>query len=103
MLLMESQPLLRTQSALPRFGIVAVYLAQCLQHVTALLGKVLGYFYKLSATVRQTSGEQDRYASGELRDIAGQGVGHLDQRRQLRHPPLSQRGQTLARMGRPCR
>ncbi len=56
MFLMDPPTLLRTPSALSRFGIVAVDLAQCLQHVTAFVRNVLGYFYKLPATVHQARG-----------------------------------------------
>jgi hypothetical protein len=95
---MESQPLLRTQALLARFGIMAVHLAQRLQHVTAFGGKVLSHFYKLSATVREAFGQQDLHAGRQLRHVARQRIAHLDQRGQFRSPLLQYLGQILARM-----
>ena len=39
---------------LTRIGIVAVHLAQHLQHVTAFVGKVRCHFEELSSSVRET-------------------------------------------------
>ena len=53
-LLMKLQPLSWRHDLLPGLGIVAIHLAQHLQNVTALLGKVGGHFYKLPTTVGKT-------------------------------------------------
>jgi hypothetical protein len=47
MLLVEPQPFLCGQTALTRLCVMAVHLAQHLQHVTAFLGEVGSHFYKL--------------------------------------------------------
>ncbi len=73
-LLMKPQPLLRRQAALTRFGIVAVHLAQHLQHVTA-------FARESSAPLPQTAAFRERDSSpaesplrcgsfGTLRDSA---------------------------------
>jgi len=61
-LLMKSQPLFLSQTALARFGIVAIHLAQHLQHVAAFAGEVLRYVHELPASVRETVGQQDLHA-----------------------------------------
>ena len=63
-LLMKPQPLVRLQVTLTGFGIVAIHLAQHLQHVAAFAGKVRRHFYKLSPTVRQAIGQQNLHSAG---------------------------------------
>jgi hypothetical protein len=56
---MKPQPLILRQTALARFGIVAIHLAQHLQHVSAFDGEVLRYVHELPASVRETVSQQD--------------------------------------------
>ena len=48
-LLMKLQSLFRLQALLARLGIIAVYLAQHLEHVAAFAGKVRYHFHELPA------------------------------------------------------
>ena len=67
---MKPQPLVRRQAAFTRFGIVAVHLAEHLQHVAAFAGEVLRHIYKLPASMRQTVGQQDLGPGSKPRHIA---------------------------------
>jgi hypothetical protein len=51
MFLMKLQALFRLQPTLPRFCIVTIDLAQHLQYIATLIGKVRRYFYELSPSV----------------------------------------------------
>ena len=60
--LMKSQPRVLSQTELARFGIVAIHLAQHLQHVAAFAGEVIRYVHELPASVRKAVSQQDLHA-----------------------------------------
>jgi hypothetical protein len=51
-LLMKLQALFRLQPTPPSFGIVTLDLAQHLQYIATLIGKVRRYFHELSSSMR---------------------------------------------------
>ena len=50
-LLMKLQALFRPQTTLPRLSIVTIHLAQHLQYIATLVGKVCRYFHELSSSM----------------------------------------------------
>src|SRR5438309_1362633 len=72
-LLMKLQPLLRCQRLRTRLGILAVDLAEHLQHIAAFVGKVRRYFHELSSSMgRQLASRISTPAAnfGTFRDSA---------------------------------
>jgi hypothetical protein len=58
-LLMKLQPLFQCHSRLARLGVVAIHLAQHLQHVAALFRKISGHIHKLPSSVSHAIGQQN--------------------------------------------
>src|ERR1700730_3932027 len=80
MRLMKLQPFFRRHATRLRLGVEAVYRAQRLQYMLALLRKALSYFSKLTPPVRHAVAKQD-FDSCQLRRVPRQRVTHLDGRR----------------------
>ena len=95
---MEVQPVLRRPPRFPRQRVVVINAAQGLQHIPALLGKVLGYFHKLPSSMRQTVRHQDLHSRRQLRHVPRQSIAHLNQRTQRLAPLLQHIRDVLARM-----
>jgi len=72
-LLMKAQAFGWSESALARFGVVAIHLTEHLQHVAAFRGKVGGHFHDLPSAMRQAVGQQNFHARGH---VAGQCIAH---------------------------
>ena len=68
--LMELQTLIRRQSMVPRFGIMAVDQAKHFQHIAAFAREVLRHVYKLPSSMRQAVGQKDLGPGVKPRDIA---------------------------------
>ena len=92
---MELQPRLGRQPSLPGHGIVAVDHGQRFEQVAARLGKAIVHVHELPPGMGQAVGH-DRLQLA--RQVARQGIAHLDRRRQLRRAVLEHLGQVLARV-----
>ena len=92
---MELQPRLGRQPTLPRHGIVAIDHGQRFEQVAARLGKAIVDVDELPPGMGQAMG-QDRLQLA--RQVARQGIAHLDRRRQLLGAVLEDLGQVLARV-----
>ena len=84
--------------ALARFRIIFIYVAQRLQNITAWFREVRGDFYKLPSSVRQTVGQQDLGAVGELGRIARQRITHLQGPGEIRCAVFEHIAQIFARV-----
>ena len=67
---MKLQALFRLQTTLPRLGIVTIHLAQHLQYIATLIGKVRRNLHELSSSVRKAICQQNLHSRSELRNIA---------------------------------
>ena len=95
---MKLQALFRLQTTLPRLGIVTIDLAQHLQYIATLIGKVLRYFYDLSSSMGQAICQQNLHPRSQLRSIARECVTHLNRRSQVLGTLLQNLGKVLAGM-----
>src|SRR6266576_6922766 len=77
-LLMKLQALFRPQTTLSRFGLVTIYLAQHLQYIATLVGKVRRYFHELSSSMGEAVRQQNLHPRSQLRNIARERVTHLN-------------------------
>ncbi|HEY7309258.1 MAG TPA: hypothetical protein VH643_07885 [Gemmataceae bacterium] len=93
LVLMELQARLGRQLPPPSEGIVAVHHGEGFEQVAARLGEAIVDVHELPPGMRQAMG-QDRLQLA--RQVARQGIAHLDRRRQFRGAELEHRGQVLA-------
>jgi len=68
--LMKLQAIFRLQTTLPRLGIVTIHLAQHLQYIATLIGKVLRHFHELSSSMGEAVCQQNLHPRSQLRNIA---------------------------------
>ncbi len=95
LLLMPLQPRSGDSWRLPGDGIVAVNHGERFEQVAALLRKTIVHVDELPPGMGQAVG-QDRLQFA--RQVARQGIAHLDRRRQLRSTELEHPGQILTRV-----
>ena len=93
--LMPLQPRLGRELTFPGDGIVAVNHREGFQKIAARLGKTIVHVHELPPGVGQAI-RQDRLQLA--RQVARQGIAHLDRRRQLRGTVLEHLGQILTRV-----
>src|SRR5207245_7695479 len=98
MLLMKDEALRGRKAALARLRIIFIYVAQRLQNITAWFREVCGDLYKLPSSVRETVGQQDLRAVGELGRIARQRITHLKGPGEIRCSVLEHIAQIFARV-----
>src|ERR1700683_1624482 len=96
--LMKLQPFFRPQTTLSRFGIVTIHLAQHLEHIATLIGKVRRYFHELSSSMGEAVRQQNLHPRRQLRNIARARVTHLKGRARVRAPLPQDVGEVLASM-----
>src|SRR4029077_16224842 len=97
-LLMKLQALFRLQTTLSRFGLVTIHLAQHLQYISTLIGKVPRYFHELSSSLSEAVGQQNLNPRSQLRNIARERVAHLNGRGRVLGTLLQHLGKVLAGM-----
>jgi len=97
-LLMKLQALFRPQTTLSRFGLVTIHLAQHLQYVATLIGKVPRYFHELSSSMGEAVRQQNLNPRSQLRNIARERVAHLNGRARVLGTLLQYIGDVLAGM-----
>ena len=68
--LVKPQPLIRRQATIASFGIMAVHLAEHLQHIAAFAREVLHHIDKLPASMRQAVGQEGLGLGPDSRDVA---------------------------------
>jgi hypothetical protein len=95
---MKLQALFWPQTTLSRFGLVTIHLAQHLQYIATLIGKVPRYFHELSSSMGEAVGQQNLNPRSQLRNIARERVAHLNGRARPLGPPLQHVGEVLAGM-----
>src|ERR1700689_817442 len=83
MLLMKPYTLCWRKLSRARLRIVFIDVAQGLQNIAALLGKVRSYFHKLAPSMREAVRQQDLGAVAEFRRVARQSITHLNGRAKL--------------------
>src|SRR6266852_6323531 len=98
MLLMKLQALFRPQTTLSRFGLATIHLAQHLQYIAALVGKVRRYFHELSSSVGEAVRQQNLHPRSQLRNVARERVTHLNGRARVLGTLLQHVGEVLAGM-----
>ena len=81
--LVKREPLVRGEPLRPRVGVVAIHLAQRLEHVATLGRKTRRDLHKPAPRVRETIPEDHRQ---RLRQIPREGIAHLDRRPELGRP-----------------
>src|SRR5712691_11917032 len=92
---MEREPRLRGEAALARLPVVRIDVAQRLEDVAALLGKIRRDVDDMPAGMTETVGEHDREG---LRDIARQGIAHLNRRLEAGRPLREHSREIFARV-----
>src|SRR5271169_2393278 len=97
-LLMKLQALFRPQTTLSRFGLVTIHLAQHLQYIATLVGKVRRYFHELSSSMGKAVRQQNLHPRGQLWNVARERVTHLNGWARPLGPLLQHVGEVLAGM-----